>query len=299
MSTQKLMAATADLHLKQAEEITRLQRNASSSAKKNHGLTRQVHELVSKPQQYPPPRVLEETRPTNQGEDTKTPEIRIEEAVEMEDTTELKTTGDNDYYSLFQPKSIMSSNIPLPNIEYDILPQPEAPTAPPPPPTPPLPPKTVLPTPETSPEPTPERPKCKENEPAQKNTQPNPTRSDQAPPTETPIPAETHLDEREIRFEVMGKKSMKVQVGIMNASIHNRNNEEEVTLRGWMWYGARERGLVGRERSNECYMIKGVEKGETTIIEAEEIRPQDRNEIARYNGRFLVGPGGKKTQIVI
>lgn len=88
----------------------------------------------------------------------------------MEDTTELKTTGDNDYYSLFQPKSIMSSNILLPNIQYDILPQPEAPTPPPPPPIPPLPPKTVLPTPETSPEPTPERPKCKENEPAQKNT---------------------------------------------------------------------------------------------------------------------------------
>lgn len=85
----------------------------------------------------------------------------------------------------------------------------------------------------------------------------------------------------------------------MNASIHNQNNEEEVTLRGWMWYGARERGLVGRERSKECYMIKGVEKGETKIIEAEEIRPQDRNEIARYNGKCLVGPGDKKTQIVI
>jgi hypothetical protein len=68
MSIQKLMVGGAELHLQQSEEIIRLRRNVSSLAKKNHQLMRQVHELVTKLQQYPPPRIPEETRPSNQAD---------------------------------------------------------------------------------------------------------------------------------------------------------------------------------------------------------------------------------------
>jgi hypothetical protein len=60
MTIQKLMAVRADMLLQQSEEIIRLRRNVSSLAKKNHELTRQVHELVLRLQQYPPLRIPEE-----------------------------------------------------------------------------------------------------------------------------------------------------------------------------------------------------------------------------------------------
>ncbi|KAI5839702.1 hypothetical protein DFP73DRAFT_598329 [Morchella snyderi] len=139
MSTQKLMAATTHLHLKEDEEITRLRRNVSSLAKKNHGLMRQVHELVSKLGQDPPPRIPDETRQTKQDEESQketSPENK--EDVQMEDMVELETDKDDDsYYSLSQPRPGKPESMPQPSKEYDILPDcVEAPTPSPTPPHP-------------------------------------------------------------------------------------------------------------------------------------------------------------------
>ncbi|KAI5838496.1 hypothetical protein DFP73DRAFT_530834 [Morchella snyderi] len=124
MSTQKLMAATTNLHLKQDEEITRLRRNVSSLAKKNHGLMRQVHELVSRLRQYPPPRIPDGTMPTNQDKESQketSPENK--EDTQMEDIVEPETDKDYDsYYSLFQPRPGKPEPMPQPSKEYDILP---------------------------------------------------------------------------------------------------------------------------------------------------------------------------------
>ncbi|RPB06278.1 hypothetical protein P167DRAFT_540867, partial [Morchella conica CCBAS932] len=106
----------------------------------------QVLELVSKLLQYPPPRIPEESRPTNQDEDIqKPPTTTTKEDTEMEDVTELQTNEDDSYYSLFQPK--LTKTTPQPDMEYGILPEPKElkpipsppliPQPPPPPPPPP------------------------------------------------------------------------------------------------------------------------------------------------------------------
>lgn len=77
-----------------------------------------------------------------------------------------------------------------------------------------------------------------------------------------------------------------------------------MTLRGWTWF--RHSGgntLVGREKSAAEYGIRAVKKNNICVIDAEELRPEDRNEIAKYNGKYLVGFMGleerDKIQIVV
>ncbi|KAI5839125.1 hypothetical protein DFP73DRAFT_530397 [Morchella snyderi] len=132
MSTQKLMAATAHLHLKQDEEIIRLGQNVSSLAKKNHGLMREVHEFMSRLRLYPPPRIPEETRPTNQDEEAlEDPSPDTEEDTQMKDIVE-QINDDSSYYSL---QNKPTEQMPQQTIEYDILP--DRVEAPAPSPTPP------------------------------------------------------------------------------------------------------------------------------------------------------------------
>ncbi|KAI5839063.1 hypothetical protein DFP73DRAFT_599022 [Morchella snyderi] len=102
MSAQTLIAATADLHLKQAEEITR-------------------------PQLRPyPPRIPEDAKPTNQAENQqRSPSAKIRgEDIEIKVTTEHQSAEDNSYHSRFQHKLITSADTPSPDLEYDVLPEP-------------------------------------------------------------------------------------------------------------------------------------------------------------------------------
>ncbi|KAH0604142.1 uncharacterized protein H6S33_007173 [Morchella sextelata] len=68
INIQKLMAVRADLLLQQFEEIIQLQRDISSLAKKNHELIWQVHDLISRLQQYPPMRIPDKTSPIQEAD---------------------------------------------------------------------------------------------------------------------------------------------------------------------------------------------------------------------------------------
>ncbi|KAI5839354.1 hypothetical protein DFP73DRAFT_598618 [Morchella snyderi] len=237
MSTQKLMAATTHLHLKQDEEITRLRRNVSSLTKKNHGLMRQVHELVSRLRQYPSPRIPEETRPTNQDEELQEdPSLKSEEDTQMGDTVEIEST---------EP----------------------APQATPPPLT------------------------------KAKSIIEEPARVEHTPLPETAIPADTHPDE-EVRITIAGLDCYELhrQNGLREGYNRRARREEEMSLRGWMWFrGIRGRSVLCRgERFDERYDIKAIKRGDKYIIDVRDVEPADRKDIANYNGKYVMGLQGKR-----
>ncbi|KAI5853111.1 hypothetical protein DFP73DRAFT_523149 [Morchella snyderi] len=281
MSTQKLMAATTHLHLKQDEEIIRLRRNVSSLAKKNHELMRQVHELVSRLRQYPPPRIPEETRPTNQGEkasEDSSPEAK--EDIHIKDTAEEDTQ--------------MKDTVEQENMAYEILPDwAETPT---PTPTPPIQQAPPPPTPSPTPSPTPTRPTT----PAAPET----SRSGQTPPTETPIPIETHPDEV-VGIAIMGLKSPEAKRQTREWEEHKeRKDEVRLTLRAWMWFNKIEGRytIAGAAQENSNYNVVVTKKGTKITINLEEVCIEDLGIVEFYSGTQMTGfrgPGGVREIVQI
>ncbi|KAI5840343.1 hypothetical protein DFP73DRAFT_529425 [Morchella snyderi] len=242
MSTQKLMAATTHLHLKQDEEITRLRRNVSSLAKKNHGLMRQVHELVSRLRQYPPPRIPEETRPTNQDEETQEdPSPETKEDTQMKDVAEPQVNDDSSLYSLFEPKP--REPTPQQSMEYEILPDAveDSPT-PTPTPTPPIQQAQLQPLPPSHLPPPPALPAPISEA---KRTIKEPARVEHTPLPETPIPVDTHPDEEVISVTIVATGDGRFDRQCEKRMRYNaiRKEEEAMTIRGWMCLGAEKRDL--------------------------------------------------------
>jgi hypothetical protein len=107
MSIQRLMTGRANLFLQQSEEIIQLQRNVSSLAKKNHEPMRQVHDLVSRLQQYPPPRRPDETRPIQEAES------KYGFSSSSSETEDNKSDYSTDSHQTVYPEETLTLVIPL------------------------------------------------------------------------------------------------------------------------------------------------------------------------------------------
>ncbi|KAI5838495.1 hypothetical protein DFP73DRAFT_599707 [Morchella snyderi] len=133
---------------------------------------------------------------------------------------------------------------------------------------------------------------------------------EQTPLPETPIPADTHLDE-EVTILIAEQNSLQIRNNQRKLDDCNkvRRGFEMMGIEQWSWFCKEETGtnnkniLIGRKGVRSYYSVTARIGGNTCTTNEGSIKAEDRAEIAKYDGMYLAGrwegPGGERERIKI